>query len=621
MHSIDNGVWYTFTPANNAVVTVNTCGSDYNTVLQVFTGHCGALTLSRMLAIMVMASPAQRIEPARPLMARRGVNYLFSSARNLGGRKSEIQATLSPPLPNDRCDGAIVLTNGVTFAENTATATSLGDPNYWYNSKGVWFSFTPSADGILTVSTCDSDYRTEVQLFTGGCNPLTPVPDGFDYGNGPLCQNNSSLALPARAGTNYLIYVTAYNNGGFGNLQIQATLQPPLPNDQCSGAIDISDGAVHSTDTTIATSVGDVTNGCGGNIEGVWYRLTPLATSLITLHLESTNLHPTLELSHGTCGQLMNLNCVYNYYGYHVDLTFTGFAGETYFIQAGDIYRRSGNLKISAGAFPPFNDQLFNAIPMVAGFNYNINTAYASSTNDPVPLCDATAGHGVWYSYTPSEDAQVMLETCQSDFETVVQLYSSDGSTLTPVACNDGFGPACATNRASLSFFAKTGTNYFILAAGKNGAFGNLIISVNGDPPGNDNCESAIEMTEGVVYTNNTTYASSTTNALPVIKDVWYRFTPTRSELLLLTTCGSDFHTAFNVYTGACNALTYFNNAVSDGSGVCGTNAASAEFSVSAGTTYYIDVGGFLLPTNSGNLSIVATSRPPPNDTCTTPPL
>jgi hypothetical protein len=38
------GVWYSFTPNASGAVTISTCGSDFDTVLAVFTGSCGALT-------------------------------------------------------------------------------------------------------------------------------------------------------------------------------------------------------------------------------------------------------------------------------------------------------------------------------------------------------------------------------------------------------------------------------------------------------------------------------------------------------------------------------------------------------------------------------------------------
>lgn len=39
-----NGVWYSFTPSASGPIIISTCGSDYDTVLAVYTGTCGSLT-------------------------------------------------------------------------------------------------------------------------------------------------------------------------------------------------------------------------------------------------------------------------------------------------------------------------------------------------------------------------------------------------------------------------------------------------------------------------------------------------------------------------------------------------------------------------------------------------
>ena len=41
--SFGNGVWYTYTPLASGTITISTCGSDFDTVLAVYTGSCGAL--------------------------------------------------------------------------------------------------------------------------------------------------------------------------------------------------------------------------------------------------------------------------------------------------------------------------------------------------------------------------------------------------------------------------------------------------------------------------------------------------------------------------------------------------------------------------------------------------
>src|SRR6266702_307162 len=42
--SFGRGVWYTYTPASSGTVTISTCGSDFDTVVAVYSGSCGSLT-------------------------------------------------------------------------------------------------------------------------------------------------------------------------------------------------------------------------------------------------------------------------------------------------------------------------------------------------------------------------------------------------------------------------------------------------------------------------------------------------------------------------------------------------------------------------------------------------
>src|ERR1043166_661783 len=138
------------------------------------------------------------------------------------------------------------------------------------------------------------------------------------------------------------------------------------------------------------------------------------------------------------------------------------------------------SVQINAAVVPPTNDTCVAAIPMTAGTTYTLNTANATSTNDPTPGCQGSFGKGVWYSYTPSASGTVTLSTCGSTFDTVLAIYTGSCGALSPLACNDDDGPACAGSQASFSFSATSGTTYHILAGGSGGASGTLSILATG---------------------------------------------------------------------------------------------------------------------------------------------
>src|SRR5437867_4250006 len=87
------------------------------------------------------------------------------------------QASAQAPA-NDECAGATALANGVTVTMNTASATSTNDPLTICNAsadKGVWFTFTPSTSGVVSVRTCGSNFDTALQVYTSGCDFVTDV--------------------------------------------------------------------------------------------------------------------------------------------------------------------------------------------------------------------------------------------------------------------------------------------------------------------------------------------------------------------------------------------------------------------------------------------------------------
>lgn len=145
---------------------------------------------------------------------------------------------------NDQCAGAVPLTAGAVVSLNTAGATLTADPvpscqtNF---GAGVWYTFTPASNGLVTISTCGSDFDTLLAVYTGACGTLVPLAGGCIDDDGPACQGaQASLSFAGTAATVYRILVGGYE-GGVGNLRITATLGTAPPggpaNDLCSGAI------------------------------------------------------------------------------------------------------------------------------------------------------------------------------------------------------------------------------------------------------------------------------------------------------------------------------------------------------------------------------------------------
>jgi len=131
-------------------------------------------------------------------------------------------------------------------------------------------------------------------------------------------------------------------------------------------------------------------------------------------------------------------------------------------------------------AVPPANDDISAAI--VIGdlpFTHTEKTTLATTAYDD-PFCGGW-GHSVWYSFTPSVDTRVEINTFGSDYDTTLSVYSGTRGSLSSIACNDNAG---RSNQSRVRFNAVAGTTYWIMASSYYGMpGGQLVLNALQAPP------------------------------------------------------------------------------------------------------------------------------------------
>jgi hypothetical protein len=285
--------------------------------------------------------------------------------------------TNTTPPPNDPCAGAIALTNGVPYIMNTEEATSTGDPLVPCGplQNGVWFTYTPTNQEQVTVSTCGSDFDTMLEVFAGTCGALHPVPYGCDDDNGPTCTGTrASVVLEGSPGVTYYILAGGFS-GLTGNLSIVAT--SALVNDGCAGAFPLHYGVPFSMSTANATSSTDPTPGCAFNNlfgNGVWFTFTSPVTGPVPISTCGSTFDTVLDVYTGSCGALTSVACdddngpSCNSTRASVSLNAT--SGVTYLILAGGFNSGVGELDIMAGVPPTIAVGVTNATLSLSWSNY-----------------------------------------------------------------------------------------------------------------------------------------------------------------------------------------------------------------------------------------------------------
>lgn len=407
---------------------------------------------------------------------------------------------LAAPPMNDGCASAESIPPSgpfphVTTAHDVIDATSVGDPVPTCQSnvsRGIWFSFTPSATTEYSFSTCPSaptattldDTVLAVYRSTdGSCGgELDAVLGGCDDDGCDSTSLQSSIAdLPLEAGTTYYVLAYAYSTvppaSGRSSVQLRVTQAPPVappPNDTCAGAVPIpSSGPFPHLTPTITDVSGATTAGdppappCQPNgTRSVWYRFVPSLSS--GYEISSCAAAPTATTvddtalsvyasSDGTCsGALTQIagGCDDNTCGSEPNQAVIPSvalqSGTTYFIVAekvGPTRPSAGNtalqLRITPTDPPPANDACASAIVVPAAGPFPFlapstpDVRYATAAGDPPapPSCQAAVSRSVWYVFAPAESAAYDLALCAdagcttTADDTVLSVYPSPDGT------------------------------------------------------------------------------------------------------------------------------------------------------------------------------------------------
>jgi hypothetical protein len=303
-------VWYyTFVGGGcSGTLTVDLCGSGYDTVVSVLTGNCGGLTEIGCDDDSNCASNSLNSQLSVP--ATGGTIYFirvsgFNGASGAFTMAVSFAVTPGPAPANDLCANATAITPG-TYSGSTcnatpdATATSC--PFTPSATPDVWYAYTPGCSGAVTVSTCGSNYDTVLGVYSGSCGSLAEVACNDDD-----CGVQSVVSFSGVAGTVYHIRVAGYN-GAAGNYVLNLSNSASPANDACAAAVAISNG---STPFTTVCSSRDGNDSCRPTATAgdVWYTYTATCTGRLWVNTCGANYDSDITVYTGACGALTEIAC------------------------------------------------------------------------------------------------------------------------------------------------------------------------------------------------------------------------------------------------------------------------------------------------------------------------
>ena len=462
------------------------------------------------------------------------------------------------PPANDTCAGADFLYDGYSDFINPLNLTTNGDPSVVCSTTvgpGTWYRYQPSVSGRIMLSTSPGS-TTRIAAYLGSCG-------GLSY----LDCSSSPLLLSISVGNTYRFFVAPVS-GNNGSISLTADVCE-APNNITVVVDSIANVSGGVQVTYRADYFGDTASNFEWSFDGNFQSSTGSRYFSYTFGLFDTFPDIVSCRIFNTCGNGLGGNTVTPPCG-AICLSIGSTATHTSDNGGGAAY----NLNTACGYLDPFITKWFRlgADQSAAGM------AFLSLSNSP---------------------ADTMI--------TVYRGFSVDSSLLVELDC--------ATNSGSkrvARFETRPGTNYYVAARSTNLSALNIVHGYEFVPPAplNDLCADATVMTDGVTYSTNTLNATTDAQALACAgsfgRGVWYSFTPAATGPLIVSTCGSDFDTALQIYTGTCPTPTaYIGTCTNNNGPVCSGLTASLIFNGTSGVPYRILVGGATQA--AGNLKISAT--------------
>ena len=237
-----SSVWYSFTPSADETITASTSGGDgFPPIVTAYTGSAGATDASVLTEAACSTSNLQ-------FNVTGGTTYYFLLGSFTPRPSFTFTVAAVVPPANDDIGGATGI-GSLPFSatQDSLTATSAStDPTPSCgapNGSSVWYSFTPSTDGLIQISTSAAD-------------GFPPVPTAYSGQAGAMaasvltevgCSTSLPLQVSATVGTTY--YFMVGSNLPADTFTLQVTPAVPFAAPQIAAP-----GVVADTDPGLCTA-------------------------------------------------------------------------------------------------------------------------------------------------------------------------------------------------------------------------------------------------------------------------------------------------------------------------------------------------------------------------------
>lgn len=259
---------------------------------------------------------------------------------------------------------------------------------------------------------------------------------------------------------------------------------------------------------------------------------------------------------------------------------------------------------VPASAVAPDNDSFATPAALSSTTSGSVAVTTVEATSDGFPVnhtwasTDDHGGRSVWFTWTAPGavgPTSFVVEDATDGTVFSIGLYTYDGTALTELAYNMYSPVDEVWSRAQVDVTPTAGTTY-VIGVGSNVGVPATLSWAPYTEPGNDDFAAALPLPASA--TGSTIHATFETgepieSALGDVggRSVWYYVAPTEESTVRVDLADSTYDTFLAAFTGTLADLAFI--AEDDDGSTGGYHDSYIEFVATAGTTYYIAVGGY----------------------------
>lgn len=448
-------LWWSWVAPDSAPVRIGTLGSSFDTVLGVYRG-------SAVNALTLVAEDHRRGGAGQSTVtfeAVEGVEYQIAvdgfndgtGAASGHVRLNVFQHGSDELHANDNFQNATPVSSlfPTVAGLNIGATREPGEPAHGNTGQGhsVWWTWTASHEGPVTMSTAHSQFDTLLAIYTGtNVAELSLVAENDDISPGNL---QSEVTFQAIAGTTYRIAIDGYDN------QIGVI------------ALTVSLGASMPAAPRIQQAPFDQTRFSGGAGGGADVRFRVVATGSPPLSYQWRREGVDLV---GETGDLLTVvAATLDDAGLYQVIVRNAF---------GSVTNSGAALRFVEA---PFNDEFTNRIRINGSVSTMRGSILGATKQAGEPQHGGKAGgRSVWWNWTAPEDGPVEIHTIGSSFDTLLAVYQgTDPDNLTLIEENNELH-SDSTHSSRVLFSAVAGEEYQIAVDGvkTNTIDGSVVLTV-----------------------------------------------------------------------------------------------------------------------------------------------